>query len=388
MIDSRDKGRIRKILVVKLRNIGDVLLTAPLFDNLKAAFPQAQISALVNSGTQDMVTGHPALHQVLVYDRGIKKEPLLRRLGRELAFYRRVRGERFDLVLNLTEGDRGALIALLSGARLRVGVEDPLKRGMAGKSRIFTHLVHPSWGGLHAVEKNLQFLAPLGVPVRHTAVSFHFSQADSDHVNRLLAQASLAPGGYFHAHVTSRWMFKALPHAKAARLLDRLSELTGFPMVLTCAPDRRELDYLATLRPLLKAPYCDLSGSLTLKQLGALSAGARFFAGVDSAPMHMAAALEVPVLGIFGPSSVPDWGPWDNAAGANPWRSKNGIQVSGPHLVLQSGRPCVPCLRDGCNGTKVSDCLDFQEQEMEEALRRFVEQFGLAEGTAGGAKAT
>jgi ADP-heptose:LPS heptosyltransferase len=162
-------------------------------------------------------------------------------------------------------------------------------------------------------------------------------------VARLLAQGGLAPGGYFHAHVTSRWMFKALPHAKAARLLDRL-----------------------------QAPCCDLSGSLSLKQLGALSAGARFFAGVDSAPMHMAAALDVPVLGVFGPSSVPDWGPWDNGAGTNPYRRPNGVQVSGRHLVLQAERSCVPCLKDGCNGSKVSDCLDFQEQELEQALRRFV----------------
>ena len=372
MIDSRDKGRIRKILVVKLRNIGDVLLTAPLFDNLKAAFPQAQISALVNSGTQEMITGHPALHQVLVYDRGIKKEPLVRRLGRELAFYRKVRGERFDLVLNLTEGDRGALVALLSGAKVRVGLDDPRKRGIAGKFRIFSHLVHPSRDGLHTVEQNLQFLAPLGVPVRHSAVSFHVSQGDRDHLTKLLAQASLAPGGYFHAHVTSRWMFKALPHAKAARLLDRLAQLSGLPMVLTCAPDRKELDYLAALRPLLQAPYCDLSGSLTLKQLGALSAGARFFAGVDSAPMHMAAALNVPVLGLFGPSSVPDWGPWDNGASVNPYRSRNGWQRGGQHLVLQSNLSCVPCRRDGCNGSKVSNCLDYSEEELTSAAEEFL----------------
>ena len=383
MIDS--KG-IRKILVVKLRNIGDVLLTAPLFDNLKEAFPQAQISALVNAGTEEMLSGHPALQQVLVYDRGIKKEPLLRRLGRELAFYRKLRRERFDLVLSLTEGDRGALIALLSGARVRVGLDDPMKRGMAGKSKIFTYLVQPSWGGLHAVEKNLQFLAPLGVPVTHTAVSFHFSQADRDRVTQLLAQASLPAGGYFHAHVTSRWMFKTLPHQKAAFLLDRLSELSGLPMVLTCAPDRKELEYLAALRPLLKSTYCDLSGSLSLKQLGALSAGARFFAGVDSAPMHMAAALDVPVLGVFGPSSVPDWGPWDNSASSNPYRSQRGIQKSGRHLVLQSDLPCVACQRDGCNGSKVSDCLDFPESVLSAAAADFLDQAVATVSAAEGQK--
>lgn len=368
--------QIRKILVIKLRNIGDVLLSAPFFPSLKEAFPQAHISALVNNGTQEMLTGNPALDQVIVYDRGMKKAPLLQRLGREFAFYRRVRKERFDLVLNLTEGDRGALIALFSGARVRVGV-DPRGRGMAGKGWIFTHLIPPPGADFHAVEKNLQFLIPLGIPARQKRVSFHYSEDDRSQVAGLLAEASLSASGYFHAHVTSRWMFKTLPHPKAALLLNRLSELSGLPMVLTCAPEKKELDYLALLRPLLRASFCDLSGTLNLKQLGALSAGARFFVGVDSAPMHMAAALDVSVLGIFGPSSVPEWGPWDNAAQQNPYRNHNGIQGSGPHLVLQAARPCVPCHRDGCNGSKVSDCLDFPEAELASAAARFLGNIGF-----------
>ncbi|OGU11152.1 MAG: putative lipopolysaccharide heptosyltransferase III [Geobacteraceae bacterium GWC2_58_44] len=375
-----DKSRIRKILVIKLRNIGDVLLSAPLFDNLKLAFPGARISALVNAGTQEMLTGNPALEQVMVYDRSIKKAPVLRRLGGELAFYRRVRRERFDLVLNLTEGDRGALVALFSGARLRLGL-DPMNRGLAGKRRYYTHLLpRDVEGKLHAVEKNLVFLAPLGLEPVRKRVSFWFSELDRGRVTTLLAAHALAPGGFFHAHVTSRWMFKALPHAKAAYLLDRLSGQSGLPMVLTCAPEQKELDYLAALRPLLRQPFADLSGALSLKQLGALSASARFFAGVDSAPMHMAAALDVPTLGIFGPSSVPEWGPWDNALQENPYRNRNGVQQSGRHLVLQGASPCVPCYRDGCNGSKVSDCLDFPEQELDSAATLFLGSLGCEGG--------
>jgi heptosyltransferase-3 len=368
---------IRKILVIKLRNIGDVLLSAPLFQNLKAAFPEAEISALVNAGTQEMLTGNPSVDQVIVYDRGIKKAPLLQRLRREFAFYRRLRRERFDVVLNLTEGDRGALIALLSGARIRAGL-DPWGQGLAGKRRFYTHVLpRGPEGNLHAVQKNLLFLQPLGLQPTSMRVSFSFAQADRDQVAKLLSAQSLATGAYFHAHVTSRWMFKALPHGKIAYLLDRLAEQSGLPAVLTCAPERKELDYLAALRPLLRTPHHDLSGALTLKQLGALSAGARFFVGVDSAPMHMAAALDIPVLGIYGPSSVQEWGPWDNAATQNRYRNSNGKQQSGPHLALQAARPCVPCYRDGCNGSKVSDCLDFSHEELDFAVASFLGNLGL-----------
>jgi heptosyltransferase III len=355
------KTPIQKILVIKLRHIGDVLLSSALFHNLKEAFPRAQVSALVNSGTEEMLTGNPFVDRVFVYDRGIKQEPLVRRLSGEFSFYRMLRRERFDAVLNLTEGDRGALVALLSGAQVRAGL-DPQQGGMLGKRWFYTHILprNPE-GNLHALEKNLLFLEPLGAATTSKRARFPFAPEDRDHVTELLAAE---PGGYFHAHVTSRWIFKALPHRKAAFLIDQLAERSGLLPVLTCAAEQRELDYLAALLPLLRTRYRDLSGVLTLKQVGALSAGARFFVGVDSAPMHMAAALDIPVLGLFGPSTAQEWGPWDNALEANGYLSQNGLQHSGRHTVLQAGGKCVPCCRDGCNGSKVSDCLDFPEEKL------------------------
>src|SRR5690242_10379919 len=118
-----NNAQFSNILVIKLRNIGDVLLSSPLFSNLRLAYPAARITALVNAGTEQMLLGHPDIDEVLVYDRRIKKEPLLTRMRKEAAFYAKVRGKRFDLVLNLTEGDRGALLALVSGARMRVGLD-------------------------------------------------------------------------------------------------------------------------------------------------------------------------------------------------------------------------------------------------------------------------
>ncbi|UFS68641.1 putative lipopolysaccharide heptosyltransferase III [Geomonas sp. RF6] len=366
-----DKAGISRILVIKLRNIGDVLLCAPLFDNLKAAFPGAKISALVNAGTEAMLEGHPAVHQVIVYNRNIKKNSFLKRLREEAAFYRRLRAERFDMVLNLTEGDRGAIVSLVSGARVRAGV-DPMSQGMVGKRLIYTELVPRPGAEYHAVEKNLQALSALGLTAEKRAVSFYFSPADGENVARRLAAVSLPEKGFFHAHVTSRWMFKALPPSKVAFLIDEISRLSGLPSVLTCAPEVKELSYLAGLLPLLSTPHHDLSGALSLKELGALSAAARFFVGVDSAPMHMAAALDVPVLGIFGPTSVPEWGPWDNSMGRNPYHAPNGVQRASRHTVLQAERACVPCRRDGCNGSKVSDCLNFSDAELRETARSFL----------------
>lgn len=360
------------ILVIKLRNIGDVLLTTPVFANLRADYPDARICALVNSGTEEMLTGNPDIERVIVYDRSVKKLSRGARIREELKLLSTIRSERFETVFNLTSGDRGAIAAFFSGARSRIGV-DSYGRGMLFKNRMFTRVIKPPDPSLHTVEHNLMYLQAVGIATPIRRVSFHFNPADVETVQRLLGQHEIKEGGFFHAHLTSRWMFKTMPPAVAASAVDMFAARTGQTAVFTAAPVEHELAYLRRVRDLCTTETVDLGGSLTLKQLGALSAAATCFIGVDSAPMHMAAALDIPVLAFFGPSPANNWGPWDNRLQNNPYTAINGIQTSGRHVVLQADRPCVPCHRDGCNGSKVSDCLDFPEETVEKAMTMFIE---------------
>ena len=361
----------KSILVIKLRNIGDVLLTSPVFANLRAAYPDARICALVNSGTEEMLTGNPDIDRVIVYDRGVKKLSRTSRIREELKLLATIRSEHFETVFNLTSGDRGAVAAFFSGAHTRIGV-DAYGGGMPFKNRMFTKVIKPPDPALHTVEHNLFFLHTAGIETPLRRVSFHFSQADVETVHNLLRQHEARDGGFFHAHLTSRWMFKTMPPAVAARAVDMFSSRTGHTAVFTAAPVEHELNYLRRVRDLCTSATVDLGGRLTLKQLGALSAAATCFVGVDSAPMHMAAALDVPVLAFFGPSPANNWGPWDNRLRSNPYTAVSGIQTSGRHVVVQSDLPCVPCHRDGCNGSKVSDCLDYPEETLNLALTMFI----------------
>jgi len=110
--------------------------------------------------------------------------------------------------------------------------------------------------------------------------------------------------------------------------------------VLTAAPDPREKAIAARILAGAGPGVLDLSGQLTLRELAALTARARLFFGVDSAPMHIAAAMGTPVVVLFGPSGELEWGPW---------------RV--PHRIVTSTHPCRPCGNDGCGGGKVSECL-------------------------------
>ncbi|MFS8564555.1 MAG: glycosyltransferase family 9 protein [Rhabdochlamydiaceae bacterium] len=131
-----DLTSVKKILVIKLRHHGDVLLSSPVFTNLKKSLPEAQVDAFIYKDTLPMLEGHEAISDFFLYDRAWKKLSFFGKLKEELALFRKIRKNNYDLVINLTEGDRGALAALFSGAKLRVGI-DPEKEWIFRKK---THL--------------------------------------------------------------------------------------------------------------------------------------------------------------------------------------------------------------------------------------------------------
>jgi heptosyltransferase-3 len=153
---------------------------------------------------------------------------------------------------------------------------------------------------------------------------------------------------FIHLHPTSRWLFKCWPAERMAALITSL-QAQGHRIVITAAPATEELMMAKNILAGLPQPVVDLSGQLSLKQLAALTARAKLFIGVDSAPMHIAAAMGTPTVALFGPSGEIEWGPW---------------QV--PHRILTSTHTCRPCGNDGCGGGKVSECLS--DIQVESAL--------------------
>ena len=126
-------------------------------------------------------------------------------------------------------------------------------------------------------------------------------------VTALLARHGLERRRYVVVHPGSRWLFKCWPAAATAAVIDRLAA-DGWPVVLTGAPDPAERALVAAVRAATRAPVVDLAGQLSLPELAALIGAARLFFGVDSAPMHMAAAMGTPTVALFGPSGDAEWG--------------------------------------------------------------------------------
>ncbi len=210
---------------------------------------------------------------------------------------------------------------------------------------------------MHLVEQNLEVLRALGIEPQKPRLQFFWDQAVEERVQELLAELNLTPGGFVVMHPGAGWGFKCWTPAGYARVLEALTQDWGLPVVLTGSRAPLEQDLVAEiLRESAVAPL-NLVGKLSLKELGALIARARFFFGVDSAPMHLAAAVHTPAVALFGPSGAFNWGPWGDG-----------------HLVLQKDWECVPCGQDGCEGSKISRCLT--ELTPEEVLERMQDWFG------------
>jgi heptosyltransferase-3 len=329
-----DLSQVKKALVIKLRHHGDVLLTSPVFSNLAAAIPGVEIDAMVYEETIPMLEGHPAIRKFVTYNRKWKKLGFLKRISRELSLLSRIRQEKYDLVINLTEGDRGAIAALASRAKIRVGL-DPERKGFAGKAGVFTHLVKMCKTPRHTVEKNLDALRRIGIFPTPEERDLYFHIPDES--RRKVEQS----GRYFLLHPVSRWRFKCWPSSLVAKLIQELHQ-RGHKVLMTASPDAQEIKMCEEiLAQIPEIPVINLAGKTSLKELGALIDMSECLICVDSVPLHIGSALKKQTVVLFGPTSEINWGPWQN---------------SQARIVAQQ-LSCRPCFMDGCGGSKMSDCL-------------------------------
>ncbi|MEM8728155.1 MAG: putative lipopolysaccharide heptosyltransferase III [Chlamydiota bacterium] len=351
MAQPIDFSKLKRVLIAKLRHHGDVLLSGPVFSILSRRFPHLEIDAYIYKETRPMLEGHPGISAFLLYDKGWKKLPFFKRYLEEIRLLGKIRRRGYDLVLNLTEGDRGAIAAKVSRARYAVGF-DPQGDGMKGKKECYTHIIKHTPKPRHTVEKQLDALRCLGIfpAPEERDLFFHIPEKATEKVKKFL------PENFILFHPVSRWMFKTLPPETVATVIRYLQQ-SGERVVLTASPDPMEMEMNKKIAK-LSSGVIDLSGKSSLKELGAIIAKSRLVITVDSVSLHLASALKKPVIALFGPTCDRNWGPYRNGAAR----------------VVHMGMSCRPCYQPGCGGSGKSDCLEtLPASKIIEALHNYLD---------------
>lgn len=305
----REKGNIQRILVIKLRHFGDVLLTTPLLSTLKANYPQAKIDVLLYGGTQEMLRENTTVNHAFIVDRGLKHAGLKAQISGEKTLFNALKAHHYDLILNLSDQWRAAAYCRLLKPGFSIGFHYPKRDTWLWRYCHSTLVDIPHAAERHTVLNNLDILAPLPLTDIITDVTMSYGPQDIERVKQLCQQRHI--GDYILIQPSARWKFKTWASESFSQLINHLTE-QGETVLLTGGKDQSELDYIAEIIAGCAQPekVINLSGLLSLPELAVLIDNAKLFIGVDSVAMHMAAALQTPAVVLFGPSNLNQWHPW------------------------------------------------------------------------------
>ena len=295
------------VALVKLSSIGDVVHALPVAAALKRAHPGVRITWVAEAREAALLAGHPDVDEVVVADtRGWRAHPGVASVRQARAVVRGLRGGAFDVTVDLQGLFKSAILAALTRAPRRIGFAAAFRRERA--SVIFANeRIAPPAQARHVVEQYLALLAPLGVMDRRVEFRLASDAAADARIDAYLGGAGIKP----HERLAlmnpgagrpdKRWPVKHF--ASLARGL--ADEADATPVVLWGPGEE------GTARAIADAvPGAMLAPPTTLRELIALTRRARLAIAGDTGPLHIAAALGVPCLGLFGPTSAVRNGPY------------------------------------------------------------------------------
>lgn len=331
-----------RILLVRLRLIGDVVFTTPALRALRRRFPAAHLTYLVESAAAPVVAVNPHLSEVIV----IEHRRGLARIADDLRLARRLRRDRFDIAIDFHGGPRSAWLTWASGASRRVGYD------IDGRAWMYTTVVHRPRGlhPRHSVENQWDLLPAVdpAFPVSPDREADRVEMPPSADVARAvlarLRQQGVPAGTpgtrLILFHVSAGNPFRRWPEAAFADVAAGLvRHVPDRWVLLTAGPSdqaavRRVLEAARTQVPDAASRLVD-AGDVSLSELRALADHAALYIGGDSGPLHVAATSDVPIVGLYGPTL---------AERSAPWRP-DGIRTTS----LDAGAlPCRPCDQRVC----------------------------------------
>jgi len=339
-----DPSKIKKILLIRLRRIGDVIMTTPSVSALREGFPDAFISYIVEKPYRELVDGNPNLDKIIV----LEKKQSVRDFFKLI---RLIRKEKYDAVLDFHGGPRASLITLFSKAKLKVGYRI--------KYRNFIYHIKlprsPKKGRFHSVENHINFVKVLGVNVESVPPLFlpQGKKSDVEKVKKFIAENKLEGHKIITIHISAGNEFRDWGVDNLVNFTDMLGQQPDVKIILIGDSEDKKAE-----EEILKkstAPLLSQVGMLNLREVKELISQSSLFVGPDSGPMHIAASTSTPIVALFGPTLPANFAPWQAKA-----------------ILIEKELDCRPCKQRQCIYKDFRCLQSISPEEVYHACLRFI----------------
>ena len=301
----------KKILIVKPSALGDIVHSLPFLNAMRKRFPEAKIDWVVAKGLHPLLENHPQLNKLWIIDKGNwKKLSRLNTTYKELKqLSSDLKNEKYDLVVDLQGLMRSGIITKMTKCKYRVGFQSARE----GANLFYTHKISCKWSEMHAIDRYLKLAAALGCNIDKVENTFTDFNENPPIISELPEKyIVIAPSAGKEAN---RW-----PADRFGKLAAKLP----FPVV--AVSNKADTGVVDELVANSEGNAISLAGKTDIMELAAVIKKAKFFISNDTGPMHIAAALNIPVFAIFGPANPEKTGPYGDL-----------------HTLISTNAPCSPC---------------------------------------------
>jgi heptosyltransferase-2 len=334
MIDMGGK----RLLIIKLRYIGDTLSLLPVIENLREKARNVTVDVMVNKGTEEVLSYHPGIKKLWIYDRHLAKINTFSSISYHINFIKNLRSEKYDIAIDFTHGDRAAFLAFMTGAPERITYQDSSTLSHI----LMNHFIRSDPSKYHIVDYQLQSLRPFGMDHFERRMRLYLHESLDLRVDHLLSASGISHDTLVALiHPGARGRLRQWRPERFAEIARRLMERYGAAIILLGGPG--EDDLVEEVERWMGFSASFKSTHLSLLEMAALLKRCHIFIGNDSAPAHIAAAVDCPQLILFGPTFPHMWRP-----------------ISHMGEVVFKNVPCCGCRQERC--IRPSDhCMDLIE---------------------------
>ncbi|MES2142171.1 MAG: glycosyltransferase family 9 protein [Pseudomonadota bacterium] len=325
-----------RLLIICTRRIGDVLLVTPLIRTCKRHWPDTYIELLVFKGTESILASNTDIHTIITIDehpRFFSHWQLIKKIFR-----------RYDLAISTLPSDKSTLYAFFA-ARYRIGMlGDDKSRWW--KLHLLSEVVEFDNLATHTLIMNLRLAEVLRL-TPFPEIVLRWNKNDIAVVSQCvdIKNPKLAI-----LHVFPKFSYKEWVKQGWLQLANWLQQ-SGYTVIFTGDKTKAEKKIVSEILDHLKDNAINMVGCLSLSQLAFLLNHCKVYIGPDTVVTHMAAALGIPTVALFGPTNPVKWGPWPKAWNTltNPFMQVGSQQRNNVYLIQGAGGACVPCLQEGCD---------------------------------------